>query len=145
MEQNRVEKFKFIDITTADVAFEAYGSTLSELFENAALAMMEVMVNTKQIKPKKKVQIELKDEDLKGLLFSWLNELLFYYGSEGLVFSKFEVEVDASSYSLKASCLGEPINPEKHEIRTEVKAATYHRMEIRKEGDKWVARVILDI
>ncbi len=140
-----MEKFKFVDITTADVAFEAYGKDLNELFANSALAMFEVMVNTQQIEPKVERKVEVKANDLEGLLFEWLNELLFYYGSENLAFSKFEVEVDENELKLKAKCFGEEINPEKHETKTEVKAATYHNLEIKKDDNRWKARVILDI
>ena len=140
-----MEKFKFVDITTADVAFEAYGKDLNELFANSALAMFEVMVNTEEIEPKVERKVELEANDLEGLLFEWLNELLFYYGSENLAFSRFEVEVDEKELKLKAKCFGEEINPARHETKTEVKAATYHNLEIKKEDGSWRARVILDI
>ena len=130
--RNMKRKFKFIDITTADVAFEAYGKTLEELFENAALAMFEVMVNTKKVKPKEKREIIVQGEDLKALLFEWLNELLFYYGAEGLVFSKFKVEIHQPQMLLTGICEGEPVSQKKHEVKTEVKAATYHKMKIEK-------------
>jgi len=140
-----MKKFEFIDITTADVAFEAYGKSLNELFTNAALATFEVMVNTKQIKPEIKKTVEIRAEDLKSLLFDWLNELLVFYGSENLAFSKFEVKVDEEKMELKAALYGEKIDIKKHEVRTEVKAATYHKMEIEKLNGKWKAKVIVDI
>lgn len=137
--------FKFIDITTADVAFEAYGKNLSELFANSALAMFEVMINTKQVKPKIKKEVKVSGNDLHSLMFNWLNELLIFYGAENLAFSKFEVKIDEKNLELKARCFGEKINPEKHETRTEVKSCTYHLMEIKKIKSKWKAQVILDI
>lgn len=138
-------KFKFIDITTADVAFVAYGKNLDELFANSALAMFEVMVNTKQIKPKVKREVKVKGNDLQSLLFNWLNQLLVYVDSKNLAFSEFNVKVDEKSLKLKAVCRGEKIDREKHETRTEVKAATYHKMEVKKEKNRWKAQVILDI
>jgi SHS2 domain-containing protein len=137
--------FKFIDITTADVAFEARGKDLNELFKDAAIAMFEVMVNTKEIERKVVREIEIKANDLKGLLFEWLNELLVFYGSENLAFSDFEVKIDEEKVELKAKCFGEEINPEKHETKTEVKAATYHKMKLERTKDGWIAQVILDI
>jgi len=138
-------RFKFIDITTADIAFEAYGKNLNELFSNAALAMFEVIVDTKLIKPKIKKTVEIKAQDLKSLLFDWLNEILFYFGSENLAFSKFDVKVDEKNFKLKAVCFGEKIDLKKHEIRTEVKATTYHKMKIEKTKESWKTQVILDI
>jgi len=140
-----MKKFEFLDITTADTAFAAYGKDLNELFENAALAMFEIMVNTKKIKPELRKIVEFKTEDLKSLLFEWLNELIFYFGSENMAFSKFDVEVDKKNFKLRAICCGEIIDPQKHEIRTEVKAATYHKMEIKRLNGRWQARVIVDI
>jgi SHS2 domain-containing protein len=137
-------KFKFLDITTADVAFEAYGKDLNELFANAALAMFEVMINTKQIKPKVERKVKIEGNDLQSLMFNWLNELLVFVDSENLAFSEFEVKVDEEKLKLEAICKGEEMNKEKHETRTHVKACTYHQMEIKK-NKIWRAKVILDI
>jgi SHS2 domain-containing protein len=137
-------KFKFLDITTADVAFEAYGKDLNELFANAALAMFEVMINTKQIKPKVERKVKIEGNDLQSLMFNWLNELLVFVDSENLAFSEFEVKVDEEKLKLEAICKGEEIKREKHETRTHVKACTYHQMEIKK-NKIWKAKVILDI
>jgi len=139
-----MKKFEFLDITTADTAFAAYGKDLDELFENSAIAMFEVMVNTKQIEPKIKREVEIKAEDLQGLLFSWLNELLVFYGAENLAFSKFEVKIDGKNFRLSAECWGEQIDPQRHDVRTEVKATTYHKMKIKKTEDGWSSQVILD-
>jgi len=140
-----MKKFDFIDITTADVAFVAYGKDLNELFADAALAMFEVMINTKQVKPKILRKIKVEGNDLESLMFNWLNELLLYVDSENLVFSDFKVKVGEKKFSLSAECKGEKINREKHETRNGVKSATMHKMEIKKERNIWKAQVILDI
>ena len=139
-----MKRFEFLDITTADVAFLAYGKNLNELFANAALAMFEVMINTEQIKFQIERKIEVNGNDLESLMFNWLNELLFYVDAENLAFSEFEVEVDEENFKLKAKCRGEKIDPERHETRTVVKSATYHNLEIKK-NEIWKAQVILDI
>lgn len=140
-----MKKFEFVDITTADVAFIAYGKDLNELFSNAALAMFEVMINTEQIKPKVERKVKVKAQDLNSLMFSWLNELLVYVDGENLAFSVFDVKIDEKKFELIAVCKGEKIDPKKHETRTAVKAATMHKMEIKKEKNIWKAQVILDI
>jgi SHS2 domain-containing protein len=139
-----MKKFEFVDITTADVAFEAYGKDLNELFSNSALAMFEVMVNTKQIKQKVEKQVEVKGNDLQSLMFNWLNKLLVFVDSENLAFSDFKTEVNEKNFTLNAVCKGEKIDNKKHETRTAVKACTYHQMKIEKNRI-WKARVILDI
>jgi len=137
--------FEFVDITTADTAFVAYGKDLNELFANAALAMFEVMINTKQIKPKVEKDVKIKGNDLQSLMFNWLNELLVYVDAESLAFSKFEVKVDEKNMKLEAKCSGEKIDTKKHETRTAVKSCTYHQMKIEKVKNVWNAQVILDI
>ncbi len=140
-----MEKFKFLDISTADVAFEAYGKTLDELFANSALAMFEVMVDTSKVEKRMEKKINVEGEDLESLMFNWLNELLYWYGAEGLVFSHFDVKVYRENFKLEAKVFGEKIDPERHEVKTEVKAATYHKLKVWNEDGIWKARVILDI
>ncbi|MFH1630851.1 MAG: archease, partial [Candidatus Aenigmatarchaeota archaeon] len=137
------------DIATADMAFEAFGKSLNELFENAALAMFEVMTETSEIQQKTKKTIKVKSEDLKALLFDFLSELLFLKDSEYLVFSKFSVKIEKlpqdRGYSLEAEVAGDTWDRNKHEIRTEVKAMTYSEMEIEEVSkDKFRAQVVLD-
>jgi SHS2 domain-containing protein len=139
-----MKKFEFVDITTADVAFDAYGRDLNELFTNSALAMFEVMIDTKQVKPKVEKKVKVKGNDLQSLMFSWLNELLVFVDSENLAFSDFKTKINEKNFTLNAVCKGEKINSKMHETRTAVKACTYHQMKIEK-NKIWKARVILDI
>jgi len=142
--KNEEKKFEFLDITTADVCFVAYGCSLNELFANAALAMFEVMVDTSRVKPMVKREVRIKSYDLQSLMFDWLNELLVFVDAERLVFSKFDVKLDEKNFTLSAECSGEEIDLKKHRVKTHVKAATYHKLEIKKDK-VWQAQVILDI
>jgi len=139
-----MKKFEFVDISVADVAFIAYGKNLSELFSNSALAMFEVMINTKQVKPKIEKKIKVKGNDFQSMMFNWLNKLLVFVDSENLVFSKFQTKIDEKNLTLQATCKGEKIDSKRHETRTAVKACTYHEMKIEK-SKIWKAQVILDI
>lgn len=140
-----MKRFEFLDITTADVAFIAYGKSLDELFENAAYGMYEVMINLSQVKPKIEKKIEVDGGDMVSLMFNWLNELIFYVDAENLVFSDIKVKVDEGNLRVEAFCRGERIDPKRHETKTHVKACTYHKLEVRKQGNLWKARIILDI
>ena len=140
-----MKNFEFIDITTSDVAFKAYGKDLSELFANAAIALFEVIVNTKKVEPKIVEHVILKDADLKALMFDWLNHLIYFVDAKSLVFSKFDIKVREKDFHLEGDILGEEIEQTKHEPRTHVKACTYHKMEIKKTPEGWAAQVILDI
>lgn len=138
-------KFEFFDVT-ADAGYKAYGNSLEEAFENAALAMFEVMTDTNTINPEIKKEIHVESEDEYALLYDWLSEFLIILDSEFLVFSKFDVKIERNGeeYSLNGVAWGEEFDPEKHESRAEVKAVTYHLMDI-KQGDRYMVQVILDI
>jgi SHS2 domain-containing protein len=139
--------YRFLeDIACADAAFEADGSTLEELFRDSAIATFEVMADTKTVKPFLTREIMLENEAVDGLLNDWLSELVFLKDSESLLFSLFEVNIRKNKvYFLKGVAKGEKINREKHKLRSDVKAVTYHLLEVRKTGEKWIARVVLDI
>jgi len=138
-------KFEFFEVT-ADVGFRAYGKTMNEAFQNAALALFEVMTNTKTIEPSIQKEIIIESEDPLALLYDWLDELIFLHDSEFLVFNTFQVaiqKINEELYRLTGTAIGEFFNREKHEIREDVKAVTYHLMNI-KEENGFTVRVILD-
>ena len=143
-------KFEFFDVT-ADVGYRAYGNSLSNAFENAAIAMFEVITDTTTIKHLIEKKIELEAEDKYALFYDWLSELLFYHDAEYLVFSKFDVKIysdvteDTEVYYLVATAWGEEFDPIRHERRSEVKAVTYHMMDIDDENLNVTVQVILDI
>ncbi|NYB51579.1 MAG: archease [Methanobacteriaceae archaeon] len=138
-------KFEFFDVT-ADVGFRAYGENLEEAFQNAGLATFEVMTDTSRIKQNIKREIILESEDEKALLYDWLSELLFLHDYEGLVFSEFTVQITSKEdgkFIIKAEIWGEEFNQSIHEVRDEVKAVTFHLMEIEK-NNACMVQVILD-
>lgn len=135
-------KYRYFDVT-ADVGVEAWGDTLDEVFENAALAMFNVMCNTKKVNPVKKKKVQVSAEDLEGLLREWLTQLLGLKDIYGMMFSKFSVSVDEEKIFLRGSAWGEETN-DSHEIKTEVKAVTYHMMAVKKNHG-WRARFVLDV
>jgi SHS2 domain-containing protein len=139
--------YRFLeDIATGDAAFEAEGRTLEELFVEAAVATFEVMVDTMGVEAKITREVELKNEAVDGLLFDWLSELVYLKDAEAVLFSKFKVNIKKNdAYDLKAMVSGENINQQKHILRSDVKAITYHMFEVKKTGENWTARVILDI
>lgn len=131
-----------------DAYVEAYGSSLEEAYANAALAMFEVMTDASKVEPKIEESVEVEGDDLKSLLYSWLESLLIRYGIENRLYSKFVVEkidIDNSHARLKASIFGEDFNHSKHPSKTEVKAITFHLMEIEHSEDKYRLRFLLDL
>lgn len=140
-------KFEFLE-HTADILIAAHGQNLEEAFENAALAMFEVMTDTTKINPGQEDTVEVTAEDEYALLYSWLEALLVKFEVNGMLYSKFEIsslEDTGEEFKLKATIWGEKFNAEKHPQKVAVKAVTYHRMELIKEHDKVTVEFILDI
>ena len=107
------KKYEFFD-HTADIGIKAYGRDLNEAFENAALAVFEVMTDTSKVEPKESREIEIDGMDLENLLYRWIESLLVYYDSELFLFGKFKVKIDLENLRLNAIAWGEKFNPDKH-------------------------------
>jgi len=145
--ENPQRGFRFLEYI-GDEYIEAYGSSLEEAYSNAALAMFETMTDTSKVEPKVEETIEVEDHDLKSLLYSWLEALLVRNGTENKLYSKFIVEkitCDKDSYKLKAKVFGEYFDQNKHPSKTEVKAVTYHLMEIERSATGYRIRFLLDL
>jgi len=140
----RVEKpFEIID-HTADIGIVAYGADLKMLFSNAALGLVSLITEPDTIKEIIQRQIRISSHDRENLLVDWLNELIYLFDTEQIVFSRFEFDI-LSEVELVARCFGDSINPEKQTIKRQVKAATYHTLAINKENSHYRAQVIFDI
>ena len=137
-----LEKF-----VTADMAFEAFGKDLDELFENSALALAEAMVHLETVAPKVKKEIKLEHASLQGLLIDFLNEIIYFKDAGPLFLTKFKVKVkkEVEVWKLTAVAWGEKVNFDKHKVEADVKAATWHMLELNQKGKQWYARVVLDI
>lgn len=139
--------FRFLDdIAIADVAFEASGSTLEELFVAAGQATSQVMVNIAGITPQVERTLFLENEDIERLMYDFLEHLVYLKDADQLLFGTFVVKIKKNTrYVLSAKVLGEKINPSRHELRNDVKAVTLHMFEVKQVEDEWTARVVLDI
>ena len=136
------------DIGTADIAFEATGRDLPELFTSAADATMNVMIeNLDTIEPRETRRLELKNDAIDMLLFDFLQELIYFKDAERLLLRVPEmgIEEKEDAYSLKATIAGEPLDPERHQQRADVKAVTLHDFRVEKTEGGWKASVLLDI
>ena len=132
---------------TADIGIAAYGKNKREVFINAAKGMFEIIAGeTKNLKENFYDKIKLEADNLEGLLFAWLNELLYIGETKFVVLSKFKIK-ELSDYQIKAEIGGIKINRLDRKIEKEIKAVTYHRLEIKKDEESglWRAQVIFDI
>ena len=141
-----MERFKYIeDGPTADLMFEAYGSTLDEAFGNAALAMFNAMTPLEGVEEREVRTVEVQGDDIEGLLYNFLDELLFVHEDGYLIFSTVNVELDEELLQLKAKCSGERFDPTRHESGIAVKAVTFYQMKVDKTETSFTIRVVLDI
>ena len=132
---------------TADIGLIAYGKNKEEVFINVAKGMFEIIAGgTKNLKENFYDKIKLEADDLESLLFAWLNELLYIGETRLVILNKFQIK-QLSDFQIKAEVGGMKINPPSVKIKKEIKAVTYHRLEIKKDGKSglWSAQVIFDI
>lgn len=127
----------------ADIGIKGIGKTLEEAFAEGACAMFDAMVNVKKVKPQKEVKIKTEAANQEELFIEFLNKLLAQADLESMVFSKFEVVI--KNNKLTASAFGEELGQEKHNIKSEVKAATYSMLKIGRENDNYFAQCIIDV
>ncbi|HXI09592.1 MAG TPA: archease [Thermodesulfobacteriota bacterium] len=136
------------DIATADVAFEATGADLAEVFTAAASAAMAVMVeDLSTIRKVTEVRVELSGSDLDMLLFELLNELVYYKDARRLLLTVDSITIDESgqAYTVKATLKGEELDRKRHPLKADVKAVTLHRFGLARTERGWKATVVLDI
>ena len=137
-----MKKYEFLE-HTADVKFRAYGKNIEEQFSNAVIALTSVMFNPDKIEEKITKSISIKGNDLKSLLYNFLEELLYLIDTESFIIHKvtgIKIGEMNKKHILTATLVGDKIGDKYHNIGS-VKAVTYEEMEI-KEG---YVQVILDV
>jgi SHS2 domain-containing protein len=133
---------------TADVAFEAWGDSLEDVFASAGEALTGVMVrDTQSISPTQSQAVHLASDRLDLLLYKFLEELLYLKDTRQFLATRSTVQVKQAdgSWSLTAVVSGEPLDPSRHEQIVDVKAVTMHDLWVRLDGQSWRAHVVLDI
>ena len=130
-----------------DEFIEAYGNSLEEAFESAGMALVDTMIDINEVDDKIEEFIKTHGLDLENLLYNWLEELLIKVTSENKVYSSFTVKTyqKEGCYELEAMVKGEELNISKHKPKTEVKAVTYHMMDIKQNSEGVVLRFLLDL
>lgn len=134
-------------LTTADIAFRAYGSSLSDLFLSASHALISIMLKDENsIEGTSDKRIEMNDVNIEMLLVDFLNELLFYKDSELLLIKPKTISIHKGSvYELNCEAACEKINIKKHEFNVDIKAVTMHQLKIENNNEQWIATVIVDV
>jgi len=136
-----VKRFQLIE-HTADTGLIAYGSNLAEAFANAAYGLFSIIAELNKVREVESRAVEVSAEDAEGLLFNWLNHLIYIFDVEHLLFKRFDIS-EFTENNLKATCRGEKYDPSRHQLKLGVKSATYHMLEV--DGEKNRVQLIFDV
>ena len=137
-----MEKFKFLP-HTADIKFQAFGSSLKKVFENSALALFNTFYDGK-VKEKKKFKIISRGHDIESLLYNFLEEFLFLFDSKHFLPCKIKnLKLDAKNFKIEAEVFGDNIKNYKTSVY--VKAITYNEMFVKKQENKFISQVVIDV
>ena len=134
----------------SDTGIEFYGNKIEKLFENAAMGMFSIITDIDIVVSidKIRISIAIDHDSLEDLLILWLEKIIYHFETASMVFAVFKVNSVKRSgygYKLEAEIMGEKFDSNRHEIKTGIKAPTYHQLEIKNNGQKWWGRVIFDI
>jgi SHS2 domain-containing protein len=136
------------DIATADIAFNAWGKTIEEVFTEAAKATIQVMVDDlSAVRRIEAVEVKLEQTSEEMLLFDFLNELIFYKDARRLILLPAQLSIGKSGEkcTIEATLRGETIDPGRHRLNTDVKAVTMLRFALTQVDEGWRATVVLDV
>lgn len=129
---------------TADVGLIAYGDTEAEAFENAALGMFGLICDLSLVNKAETVTIDVESDSDETLLADWLNELLYIYETRNMLFSVFRIG-SIGRGGLAGSATGEQLDRGRHVLREDIKAATYHMLQVEHGEGGWKAQVLFDV
>ncbi len=139
----KIKKYEFID-HTGDLGIRVFGDTRGALFAYAAEALFEILTDPGKIRKKASREISLEAQDSEELMVTWLNEFIYLFDAEQLLFKECEIH-SVDETRIHASAIGESYQQERHPIKTTIKGATYHQIRVYHEGGIWKAQVIFDL
>ena len=136
-----MKKFKFLE-HTADVKFQAFGKNTEEVFSNSALALKETICGEIKIKEIKEKKISVEGKDFESLLYNFLEEIIYLLDAENFLISKIK-KIEIKNFELKAIILGDDAS--NYKFTNNVKAVTYNEMFVKKNKEKWISQVVIDV
>lgn len=134
-----MKRFQLIE-HTADTGLIAYGNNLAEAFANAAYGLFSIIVEINKVRKVESRPVAVSAEDAEGLLFDWMNHLIYIFDVERLLFKRFDI-TEFTERNLKATCWGERYDPSRHQLKLGVKSATYHMLKVEKDR----VQIIFDV
>lgn len=132
------KRFEFLE-HPADIKIRAHGKDMPEVFVNAALGMMQYLFGAPKVKVDKIEHLEVIANDLESLLVNWLSDLLALSAINKCVYVAFTFSEFNQNKIVASIGSGKAISKE------EIKAVTYHELQIVQQNDEWMATVVFDI
>ncbi len=134
---------------TADIGLRIWAPTLEGLFEQAALGMISLLTDPAEVRPERTEEISVDGADLEEALIAWLQEILYRFEVRRFVPARIEIR-EVNPRGVRARIDGESLDRTRHEVRLDIKAATYHDIAVRREQEtdgshRWSTTVIFDI
>lgn len=136
-------RYKFIN-HTADFGIQVFGGDPQELFANAAHALFDMLTETDRLKTAETILLQVFGDDWSDLMVNWLRELLYYYNGDAKLVKQVRI-LSLSESELNASVQLDHFDPDRHVIKAEIKAVTYHQIQVVDKPDGWEARIIFDV
>ena len=140
--------FRFLeDVALADIAFEAEGDSVEEVFEGCTQALLEIMADPRTVAASWERRIVKTDTALDDLLVEWLSEIVYWKDAAGVVFCEAPLTLTQESgmWKVDAVLIGAPVDQAVQTLRNDVKGITRHLYEVTQDGSRWKARVVVDV
>lgn len=129
---------------TADIAVKVYGKDLKGLFTNAAFGMFDIIADLDGMKSSVSIDVDLKAPSKEELLVSWLDELLYNFYTKDIIFFEFNIS-SINAGQLVARAYGRHVGENRNRLKTEIKAATYHDLNIKESGEGYSVDIVFDV
>ena len=129
---------------TGDLGIRVWAADVRGIFQEAARALFDIITDLEKVEVHVDVEIAVEGLGQEELLVAWLSELLYLYEVEGLLLCDFTI-TDIDEVSIQGVAMGEEFQETRHDIKTSIKAVTYHQVEIQQQDGGWQAQVIFDI
>lgn len=129
---------------SSDLVIKVFGKTQAELFANSAFALFDILADMEKVEVRDSLQLEVEGGDRDDLMVNWVRELLYLFQGSDFLVKEVEVQEIKENY-VRAEVKGEKFDPDRHEIRREIRAVAYDQSRMEKTGDQWMAQLIFEL
>jgi SHS2 domain-containing protein len=136
-------RYKLID-HTADFGIHVFGADAKDLFINAAHALFDVITDIDMLNGLDENNIRITGEDWPDMMVNWLRELLYLWSGKEVLVKTVQI-LSLTEKELSANVMTDPYDPDRHAVKIEIKAVTYHQIQVSSGLSGWEARIIFDV